>query len=197
MSQPLPPFDDVSWELADRDVNLHPSECHGSICGYVCGISSADYTDWMTQVLLEIDKRDALEEPVNLDLDQKSYDLPGLMTVFRVTAAQLSDPGFEFSLLLPSDEVGLEERTEALAAWCQGFLFGLTACGIRKFESLSEDVNEVIRDIVEISKAGLNEGVTEEDEAAFEEVVEYVRMGVLLIWTEIRQRGVKDVIVVH
>ena len=34
-------------------------------------------------------------------------------------------PDMEFEPLLPDDEAPLEERTAALAQWCQGFLYGL------------------------------------------------------------------------
>ena len=52
---------------------------------------------------------------------------------------------------------------------------------------MPEDVAELVRDITEISRADFEiEEADEDDEQAFSEVVEYVRMGVLLINDELQ-----------
>ncbi|MES0328506.1 MAG: UPF0149 family protein, partial [Gammaproteobacteria bacterium] len=98
-------------------------------------------------------------------------------------------------MLLPEDDEDLMDRTEALANWCQGFVYGLAAGGISDDTKLPGDAQEILMDFVEISRAGYNIGdddvievseTTEEDELAFVEVVEYVRTGVLLINEELQ-----------
>ena len=94
--------------------------------------------------------------------------------------------------MLPDDDEPLEERVEALGIWCQGFVYGLAAGGIQEGADLPEDSDEIIKDILEISRAGYAidddavVDINEDDEEAFMEVCEYVRMGVLLVYEELQ-----------
>ena len=73
----------------------------------------------------------------------------------------------EFELLLPEDEAPIEERTRALSLWCNGFLYGLGTTGAADPAGLSTDAGEVVRDLTEITRAGVDvaDGA-EENEAA-------------------------------
>ena len=87
-----------------------------------------------------------------------------------------------FSLLLPDDSAALPVRTRALSDWCGGFLYGLALGGIREDADLPETVREVMRDFYEISHAGfVTDAPDEGDETAYVEIVEYVRISVLLL----------------
>ena len=109
----------------------------------------------------------------------------------------MNDSDVEFELMLPDDEEPLEARVEALGVWCQGFVFGLAAGGVKEDSDLPDDSKELIKDILEISRAGYVaddeaelsasvENNNEEDEVALMEVTEYVRMGTLLIYEELQ-----------
>lgn len=101
------------------------------------------------------------------------------------TLRQLRDPEFGFYLLLPDDSRPLALRAEALGDWCNGFLAGLGLAGVNRDQSLPEGVNEILRDFVEIAKVNFDVGDDDEDdEAAYMELVEYIRMGVLVIHQE-------------
>jgi uncharacterized protein YgfB (UPF0149 family) len=120
-----------------------------------------------------------------------------LIQLHKVTTEQMNDSEIDFELMLPDDEESLELRVEALGTWCQGFVYGLAAGGIQEDTQLPDDSKELITDILEISRAGyaadeeaemnasLNDD-SEEDEVAFMEVSEYVRMGILLIYEELQ-----------
>ncbi|HEX5637076.1 MAG TPA: UPF0149 family protein, partial [Gammaproteobacteria bacterium] len=85
------------------------------------------------------------------------------------------------------DEASLAERTEALAEWCQGFVFGLAAGGLKRETELPADTAELISDMVAISRAGLDQDEPDDtDEDAYMQLCEYVRMGVLLITEELQ-----------
>jgi uncharacterized protein YgfB (UPF0149 family) len=106
--------------------------------------------------------------------------------LFGATAAALIQPDMEFELLLPGDEQPIEVRTTALAQWCQGFLYGLGAGGITDVTDLPGDAGEVVRDFAEISRAGVDATQEEEsNEAAYAELVEFVRVGVQLLFEEL------------
>ena len=105
-----------------------------------------------------------------------------------ITRLQLNDPNCEFQLLLPVDDDHIDNRVNALGDWCQSYLVGLALGGIKDFTSLPESAREVANDLVEIARAGTSytlEG-NEEDENAYTQLVEYLRVGVLLINEELQ-----------
>jgi uncharacterized protein YgfB (UPF0149 family) len=94
------------------------------------------------------------------------------------------DAGFQ--PLLPDDDIPLAERAEALSSWCQGFLYGLGSGTTADPSRVSTEAAEIIRDFTEITHVGVDAGdETEENEVAFAEVVEFVRVGVQLLFTEL------------
>ena len=100
-----------------------------------------------------------------------------------------------FQPLLPADDEPLEERTAALAAWCQGFNYGL-ALAVRFGDAdeavRHEAIAEIVRDFAEMSQLGYQEDEGDRDaEADWAELVEYVRVSVQLVFEEmagVRQR---------
>ena len=95
--------------------------------------------------------------------------------------------GADRASLLGMTRTTLPERTAALSEWCQGFLLGLVSGGIAEDSQLPDDVSELIQDFTEISRAGFELGsASEEDEDAFAQITEYVRVGVLLINEELQ-----------
>jgi uncharacterized protein len=91
-----------------------------------------------------------------------------------------------FEPLLPSDAQPIEARTTALAEWCQGFLYGLGAGNIPDASRLPGEVGEIVRDFAEITRAGVDGAETEEsNESAYAELVEFVRVGVQLLFEEL------------
>ncbi|MBL4711739.1 MAG: UPF0149 family protein, partial [Gammaproteobacteria bacterium] len=119
-----------------------------------------------------------------------------LLQIHQMSVEQMNDIDSNFLLMLPDDDEPLEARVEALGIWCQGFVFGLAIGGIKEDTELPADSKELIKDIIEISRAGyvvdeeaelaVSEEGDEEDEVAFMEVSEYVRMGTLLIYEELQ-----------
>ena len=109
-----------------------------------------------------------------------------LATLFVETAGALARPAMEFEPLLPGDDAPLESRVEALAAWCQGFLYGFGAAGTAARAVLPDTVTEVLADLAQLSQAGVpaaSEPEVEED--AYIELVEYLRAGVQLVYEEL------------
>ena len=67
-----------------------------------------------------------------------------------------------------------------MAQWAQGFLVGFGMVQ-QALNQASEDVQEVIRDIRDISQLSLDfEQEDEESEIAFTEIVEYLRVSAML-----------------
>ena len=91
---------------------------------------------------------------------------------------------FSFSLLLPDGDNGIEDRTQALGQWCSGFISGYGQASVSR-DGLSEDASSALTDIAQISQVQAEEmEETEETERDFFEVCEYVRLAVLMLFSE-------------
>ncbi len=97
----------------------------------------------------------------------------------------LNDPGLGFALPLPDDGEDLSERSRALGEWVEGFLGGLGQT--RRLGGLkpSPEATEILRDFAEIARIEAEVRGDEDDEQAFAELCEYVRMGVMLLSDEL------------
>lgn len=157
---------------------MSAAESHGVLCAILCARGTADMSDWAKHILGE-------QEQGNVVLKET---LMLLNVLYQVTMEQLNDTNCDFQLFLPGDDEDLRERVEALSAWCQGFVYGLAVGGISDTNVLPEDTMELVKDIIEISKAdtATDEETSEEDELAYVEIVEYLRTGTLLISEELQ-----------
>ena len=182
-----PDISQLEGLLFEVDSVLGGIESHGALCGMMCAQGNTEVGQWMLNVLGEHeDSNSALQQVGKM-----------LIQMHQATIEQMNDSNVDYQLMLPDDEEPLEARVEALGVWCQGFVYGLAAGGVKEDSVLPDDSKELIRDILEISRAGYvaddeaEENITlenhdDEDEAAFMEVSEYVRMGVLLIYEELQ-----------
>ena len=155
-----------------------PAELHGLLCGMLCADSTISNELCLERIEAELDAG---------PLSGPAQDL--VKELFYLSAAQLDDADLGFALLLPADQDTLNQRLDALRQWCQGFLTGLVLAGLHKERLLSPEVKEFLADLVEICRLGSVAGdSSEEEEAAYVEIAEYVRMGVLLVNEELNTR---------
>ena len=165
-----PNYSDVQQLLQRQHSLADAAEAHGTLAGCLCGAAGYRFEDWVHEILPEGGPQDA----------------GPLRELYGATAGALLQPDMEFELLLPPDAQPLEERTAALAQWCQGFLYGLGAGQIPDASGLPGTVGEIVRDLSEISRAGVDAAQGEEsNEAAYAELVEFVRVGVQLLFEEL------------
>ena len=172
-----PDFKVLQQALEKVDAEMLAAESHGSLCGACCAGGKSDLQGWLEQVFDDFDLN-------NMLIKEASQLLVGL---YNNTLEQLNDSDADFQMLLPDDTGSLAGRTEALAQWCHGFSYGLVSGGLKKDTVMPDDTAELIRDLLEISRAGHD--VSEEDdndEEAYMQLYEYVRMGVLLINEELQ-----------
>jgi len=152
------------------------AECHGNLCGMLCGDPSPDPAPWIEQTLGDA------------EADERVLgDARGVLgRLYDETRRIFEERGTEFEPLLPPDEDALEYRVQELVLWCQGFLFGLGASRVGTIEELPGNSREIVHDLLEMTRTGMEVGSEGEDEeAAYAEVVEYLRVGVLLVYEEL------------
>jgi yecA family protein len=178
---PLPDFHHVLL-LSHGDLTAADlSECHGVLCGMICGDNGRTANDFLAHL-------DSLE----LEVVSGTAFHDVMVEAFESTTAQLADDELRFNLWLPDDEESLDERTDSLAHWCTGFLAGLGLGG--PMQPLSKEAAEAMEDLQQISRAGFSVDVSdteegqqeEENEQAFFEIVEYVRVVTLVLREEMR-----------
>jgi uncharacterized protein YgfB (UPF0149 family) len=179
-------FREVASVLESAGSQVVAAEGHGCLCGALC--TTPDYT--VERWLEELIAADGEELDIQLPPDE------ALRLLFVDTHRALRGDEMEFEPLLPDDDEPLDRRATALSQWCQGFLYGFgTGKPIREAD-IKGRVDEVLRDFSHIARAAVDVGAAGEDEeAAYAEVVEYVRVGVQLIHDEldaIRNADVPD-----
>lgn len=170
---------DFEHTLAIAKGNLEApelAECHGIACGLLCRLPNASLDVYFG--LLD------MLELVNAPGAGLRMSLEELLDASR---SQLADEDMGLAIWLPDDEEVLEERTMALSQWCSGFLAGLGSSGDDKLKAMSEDANDALKDLQQISAADVTDtDESEEDENAFAEIIEYIRVVILMIREDLR-----------
>jgi len=151
-------------------------ECQGTLVGMLCANNGLSEEEWLAYVG---------HEPANGKL-LPDEALATFRLQFTLARAQLNDSVLDFHPLLPDDDIQVAERVDALGQWCQGFVLGLGSSGLAEIEQLPDDSGEILRDLLEISRINAYElEGGEEDEESYQQLLEYVRTGVLLLNEEL------------
>lgn len=153
-------------QFAEDYPDLSAAEIHGALSGMLCSDRGLECDHWLIALFAE--------EAAHLTSTERDL----LTSLYLATRDELASLDLVFYPLLPDDNEPLAERTRALGDWCQGFLFGFgQGAGERNWSSESD---EVLRDLVEISRIE-PEPSSAENEEAYAEIAEYVRIAVQLI----------------
>lgn len=171
----------INAALRRAGIPTDAAENHGILCGLLCARGADVQQEWVALMRDEY-------VPAAEDSDHEAWS--NMLRLYSETVRQLRDEGFVFCLLLPDESQPLNRRAEAMTEWCQGFLYGLAAGGLEDHSMLPDEAREIIQDIVEISRAAAVSDEEESDEAAYAELVEYLRVGVLLVFETLEaERG--------
>jgi uncharacterized protein YgfB (UPF0149 family) len=176
-------YEALSDELGAAGVLMAPAELHGGLCGALCAGGDDAAHQWLAQSLGDCGASSAAGR-----LEAR------LRALSTEASRALSSFEFGFQPYLPDDDQPLEARVRALASWCQGFLSGLGFGGLGAGRAAPEqgaDVEEIMRDFAQISRAELGSDEAEAREQAgfaFAEIAEYVRVGVQVVYEELAER---------
>jgi uncharacterized protein YgfB (UPF0149 family) len=175
----IPDFDSIEQMLAAAGASWEASEAHGAFCGRACLSGAASIRLWIADLLGNPDGADVLAGERAAALER--------LAATALLSLEAGDMGF--NLLLPDDGTSLTLRTAGLADWCHGFMHGLVAAGgadagPQEDALEAEVVGEILDDFSEITKAGAAADEGEVSEAAFVELVEYVRVSAQLVYDE-------------
>jgi uncharacterized protein len=159
------------------NVEIDGVEFHGLISGLTVagGTSAQDY--WF----------ELAEAKPNSDDIQYQDAMDGIQAVLVEVAEQLNDPLLSFNPLGIEDEEAVAEQMTALGRWCQGFILGISHQGLPNNAEQSNEVQEFLADLAEISRLESFELAGDESDAAsLYEISEYIKTGVLILQEELR-----------
>jgi uncharacterized protein YgfB (UPF0149 family) len=165
-------YTEIQRVLAEERSLADAAEAHGTLAGCLCAAIGYRFEDWLLEILPEGQAHPMAKET--------------LRGLYVDTTGALEGPELEFELLLPQDEEPIDARTAALAQWCQGFLYGLGTSVVQDESGLPGDIGEIVRDLTEITHVAVDNAQSEEaNESAYAELVEFVRIGVQLVFDEL------------
>jgi yecA family protein len=151
------------------------AEAQGLLCGMASVSDKPDKAAWIAVVLADTQPRG----------EDAKVCLTLLVSLYESTLPALDDESMRFQPLLPDDVQPLAERAQALAQWASGFLTGMALGGLKKDAALPQDVREALHDMDAVTQVQLDPG-GEDDEAAYAELVEYLKVATLLVRANLR-----------
>jgi yecA family protein len=167
-------FASVQAILTSESVEMHAAEVHGVMTGLV----SAGYIFEDSDYIIVIN--DMLNNSEGFPAAVKNT----LKEMFNELWKNILDDSYSFQIMLPDDDETIMERANGLGHWVQGFNLGFGLQQKNKAK-LSEDVQEVLNDFVDIANLSDEMEEDEDTEQAFYEIAEYVRISALLCFTEL------------
>lgn len=175
MSTQTSPYAAFAALLAGSALPVSPAELHGLLLGRSCAGAGFDVEPWLA---------DAAELLGAVPEGAVRQALSGLQEMVK---GELCSDDIAIVMLLPGDDAALTERAVALGQWCQSFLtgFGLIA-GDR---TLSGEAMEVLRDLAAIAQVQESLEESEDGESDYMQVMEYLRVAPLLLFTECAERA--------
>lgn len=162
-------------EYQDVLVGINPSEAQGMLISYICSEPNEAILLWIKE----------LSRLTNDGI--KEGDL--LLALYKDTIQSLNDLNFTFTPLLPEGDV--YQKIEALQQCAEGLIYGI---GINHLK-LEGDAYEFMNDLIEFSHTTFepeDEMDDEETEQDFEEILEFVRMGILLLYHDTLNQGKRE-----
>tara|TARA_Y100001934_G_C12057387_1_gene633660 strand:- start:72 stop:611 length:540 start_codon:yes stop_codon:yes gene_type:complete len=152
----------------NNEIELSIYELQGILTALVCrGLNKNHFDQWQQLLGKQLSSRSALD------------NIFSLMTSIQHT---LESTDFRYQPALGSSRT-LFDRTESLRHWCQGFIIGFDWNNIEDTEK-TEETGIILSDIIQISTAEVGSGIGEEEERAFFELEEYIKVGVQIIFEE-------------
>lgn len=177
--QSLPEYADAAAVLKRAGLRQSPAEAHGFALGLLVTRVPDAKTVWNEEWYSELDPADVLAGECRGVLER----------IFASVFSAERDGSPQLTLLLPQDIEVNSGRLAAVRDWCQGFLFGFGLGGAGRSGSLSGQARELLHDLAEVTRLDTADAENSADnQAALIEIEEYLRVGVMLIRDELRER---------
>lgn len=171
--------DDLANVFLGMGALQSPAELHGYAVGFIAVGGKTERSGWLKHCCDLLD----VENPNPEQGDE-------LFRVYQSAKNALASEDLELQLLLPGDELDLDQRIASLGQWVQGFLTGFAMAGKQlqrgggSLDMLSNDSREALADLAAIAQISADEAGAEGAEQDFFEICEYVRIVAMTVNTE-------------
>lgn len=166
-------YTQIESTLALADIELSPSELHGTIVGAVANhLKSGQTPDLLKLIEPQADANNGRFSQLN----ELLYDL------YREYSEYLFEGKEGYDLLLPGDDESIVTRVDGIASWSKGYLLGLLYNNAFSIDQLPESGAEIVRDMMEIAEAAAGADDETEEDFALAELHEYLKVGSQLIF---------------
>jgi uncharacterized protein YgfB (UPF0149 family) len=163
------PYNAFATLLSSAGHPVSPAELHGLLLGRSCAGAGFDAEGWFD------DAHELLQTEPEANVRQ------ALIGLQEMVKNELTGDDMVVVLLLPGDDESLTARTTAIGQWCQGFLHGFARVG---GQPMSDDAKDVLQDLAAIAQIQDALEDSEDGESDYMEVMEYLRVAPLLLFTE-------------
>lgn len=171
-----PTYQELNSALDSLDFGGRVSELHGFLCGVVALDVSYPLDTCISTLAPDLS---------HIKINDELNDM--LLSLYESVRQQMTDPVLGLELVIPEDEsIDLGTRVNSLAAWCDGFLFGLANAGLQAHAEIPQDTSEILLDLTRISQLNGADTGEEDEEVSYNELLEYVRMSALLVAEELQ-----------
>jgi uncharacterized protein YgfB (UPF0149 family) len=183
-------YDDLDEALARCGASWNAAQAHGLLCARLSVDGDTSVPAVIGQILEGNDANDA----------QRKEAAELLAAIAAAARESFRERMSGFAPLLPDDAQSAEIRTRALADWSEAYLHGLVSGDGTRSEPLrarlaAEPLADIVRDLLQFTRASVDpESATEENEASYAELVEYLRVAGQLVYEELAEvrPGVPD-----
>lgn len=176
-------YDLLNSALHRMNAQLSASETHGLIAGMSSLYLPENSNAWQNILLAELECS---------DISAQDWDV--FSSLREQVLMELGSEEYEFELLLPDDEDSLEERLEAIALWCRGYLTGLALAGLSTTELNNQLVQEVVEDLSQIANMSIETENKQEAEFDYMQLVEYVKVAAHNINLELQEKELSQAV---
>jgi yecA family protein len=175
----MPAYQDIN-KLLNRIANtinaMTPAGVHGMVCGFICA-----GTEMNGKALFTL-----MPSKPNLDQQGLQQYRQLLLQLYETSQQKLQSTDLDFYLLLPDDDEDLPKRSQALTDWCQGFMNAMEHSGLQLGEHISAECYEAVQYLERLARLDYQSvEPSQQEEEAYIELVEYIRIVVLMVYTEI------------
>jgi uncharacterized protein YgfB (UPF0149 family) len=172
----------INQQFLDLQVEVSASEVHGHLCGRLVG----------GHIIMGAGGKRVIEDLLNLDAGQQNDAVDSCLELMQQSDKQLDTSTFGFEMLVPDDDYDLSVRLEGLADWCNGFLQGLGHTLAASELKSNAEMREMLADLADIGNLSLDVEETNENEAYYAELHEYVRIAVMNLYSLFRTKALDE-----
>jgi yecA family protein len=169
-------YNSVNRQLISAGAGVLASESHGFLCGVFCASNTVASAIWQEYLLVGVENSSDFDESFAV-----------LAELAKIASEEIVSEEMIFTPFLPDDQASIAERSNSISEWCAGFVSGLGIGRGEKTLDLDDEGDEFLQDIISISRMGSSNDEGDDSEAAYFEVVEYIRVGVIFIYQQLHE----------